>query len=115
MEASLQKERNVYPLPTFKKIWDKLKFSEADLLDLAEFLGDHPESGDLIQKTGGFRKLRWPAPGNKGKRSGARIIYYFKDCEGNVFLHFLYLKNRRSDLTEAQKKELKDISKTVYK
>lgn len=111
----MHKEINVYPLPTFRKIWDKLKFTEADLIDLAEYLESNPESGDVIQKTGGFRKLRWPAPGNKGKRSGARIIYYYKDREGNVFLHFLYLKNRKADLTEDQKKELKDIAKDLYK
>lgn len=85
------------------------------MIDLAEFLEGNPESGDVIQKTGGFRKLRWPAPGNKGKRSGVRIIYYYKDSEGNVFLHFLYLKNRKADLTEDQKKELKDIAKVLYK
>ena len=108
-------EINVYPLPTFKKIWDKLKFTEASLIDLAEFLEDNPESGDLIKKTGGFRKLRWPAPGNRGKRSGARIIYFYKDSVGNVFLHFLYLKNHRANLSEAQKKELKDKAKDLYK
>ena len=40
------------------------------------YLGLQPEAGDLIQNTGGVRKLRW-AVGSKGKRGGVRVVYYF--------------------------------------
>ena len=32
-----------------------------------------PDAGDVIEGTGGIRKLRWKLPGT-GKRGGARVI-----------------------------------------
>jgi len=43
--------------------------------ELQEALVKDPELGDLIQGTGGLRKVRWNLPA-RGKRGGARIIYY---------------------------------------
>ncbi|WP_395477551.1 hypothetical protein [Rickettsia endosymbiont of Pantilius tunicatus] len=43
----------------------------------------HPKSGDVIQGSGGLKKIRWTAKG-KGKRSGVRIIYYYKDKEDQI-------------------------------
>ena len=37
------------------------------------FLACVPQIGDVIQGTGGLRKVRW-ASGGKGKRSGVRVI-----------------------------------------
>ena len=39
------------------------------------FLAIQPDYGDLIQETGGLRKVRWRVRG-KGKRGGVRIIYF---------------------------------------
>ena len=35
-----------------------------------------PDIGDLIQGSGGLRKLRWRIAG-QGKRGGLRVIYYW--------------------------------------
>jgi hypothetical protein len=51
-------------------------FTTAEREALIWFLANHPEEGDLVQGTGGVRKLRWGARGH-GKRGGARVIYYF--------------------------------------
>lgn len=37
-----------------------------------------PETGDVIQGTGGLRKVRVAAKG-KGKKGGVRVIYYYFD------------------------------------
>jgi hypothetical protein len=38
---------------------------------------DNPEAGDVIEGTGGLRKLRHGDPRRgKGKRGGLRVIYY---------------------------------------
>lgn len=49
----------------------------ADEFDaLRVFLAVHPEAGVVIPGSAGARKLRWQAAG-RGKRGGARVIYYF--------------------------------------
>ena len=39
-------------------------------------LVENPEIGDLIQGSGGLRKIRWKLSG-RGKRGGVRVIYYW--------------------------------------
>jgi hypothetical protein len=51
------------------KIW-----SEAELAELVDYVAHNPEAGEVIQGTGGVRKLRWGKAGS-GKRGGARVIY----------------------------------------
>lgn len=43
---------------------------------LIDYLSANPTAGDLIQGTSGVRKLRWALQG-RGKRGGARVIYFF--------------------------------------
>jgi hypothetical protein len=63
----------VLQLPKFRARATKL--IGADGIDaLAIYLIDHSDAGDVIQGSGGVRKLRWAAKG-KGKRGGARITY----------------------------------------
>jgi len=66
-----------------------------------------PESGDLIQGSGGLRKILWNLPG-LGKRGGIRIIYYFDPPE-TVYLIFPYRKSRQEDLTKNQIKILSQL------
>jgi len=35
----------------------------------------YPNAGEVIQDTGGLRKVRWASAGG-GKRSGVRVIYF---------------------------------------
>lgn len=69
---------------------------------------ERPDAGDLIQGTGGLRKIRWSS-GNKGKRGGVRIIYYWKSVDDHIYLMTLYAKNEMSNLTEKEKKLLKQM------
>jgi hypothetical protein len=75
---------------------------------LQQALADQPELGDVIEGTGGFRKLRWPDPRRaKGRRGGLRLIYYFFESEQQIWLMTLYGKDEMTDLSPAQKKLLK--------
>ena len=67
-----------------------------------------PTKGDVIQGTGGLRKARVSSKG-KGKRGGARVIYYHFDRHNRFYLLTIYAKNEMSDLTTTQKKQLKDF------
>lgn len=75
---------------------------------LVGFVGAHPEDGDLIPETGGVRKLRWATEG-KGKSGSLRVIYYFCNEIIPVFLLTLYAKNQKSNLTKAERNELKKL------
>jgi hypothetical protein len=77
--------------------------------ELQSQLAAHPELGDLMPGTGGFRKLRWrDARRGKGRRGGLRIIYYFFLADQQIWLMTLYDKDEASDLTSKQKKALKN-------
>ena len=50
-------------------------WTDDELRGLQRFLLVTPTASDVIRGTRGLRKLRWAAPG-RGKRGGARVIYY---------------------------------------
>lgn len=72
------------------------------------FLARYPEAGDIIPDSGGVRKLRWMAKG-RGKRGGARVIYYFHDLSMPLVLFTAYAKNRKPDLSASERKELRKL------
>jgi hypothetical protein len=73
------------------------------------FLAHSPAAGDLIPGTGGFRKIRWADNRRgKGKRGGLRVIYYFFDEDGLIWLLTIYGKDEADDLTPAQKRQLRE-------
>jgi hypothetical protein len=67
-------------------------------------LGD-PLIGDLIPGGRGLRKMRVPLS-DRGKRGGARVIYYYWISRDTIYLLFAYSKSRRSDLTRDQLRRL---------
>ena len=66
-------------------------------------MAEHPLAGDLIPGTGGVRKLRFAASA-RGKRGGARVIYYYRDADMPLYALLVYPKNVKTDLTPADKK-----------
>ena len=75
---------------------------------LQEFLCESPDAGEIIQGTSGLRKLRWSLM-NKCKRGGLRIIYYWYPIKEHIYLFTLYKKSEIEDLSEKDKKILKEI------
>jgi hypothetical protein len=65
-----------------------------------------PEAGDLIAGSGGLRKVRMAARG-RGKRGGARAIYYWIAARSRIYMLLAYAKNERDDLSQAQIKLLR--------
>jgi len=59
----------------------------------------NPEAGDVMPGTGGASKFRWRASG-RGKRGGARVIYYY---------HNESAKNEKANLTKAEQNEMKAL------
>lgn len=74
-----------------------------------DYIAAHPLAGDIIQGTGGARKIRWANQVHQGKRSGARIIYYYYDQTVPIFLFTAYAKNQKDNLTAAEKKAISKV------
>lgn len=75
---------------------------------LQEALITRPAMGDLIQGTGGLRKIRWKQ-GGQGKRGGIRVIYYLVSERDNLYMLYVYPKSKQENLTPEQKKDLRSI------
>ncbi len=67
----------------------------------------HPEKGDLIPGSGGLRKIRWFGKG-RGKRGGVRIIYYYKNRQGQIWLLTIYAKNEDENIPLSILKRIKE-------
>ena len=94
-------------LPIFLKCAGEL-FSDEDLRVLQNTLLENPLAGDLIPGGRGLRKLRVPLSG-RGKRGGARIIYYCWVSKEQCYLVYAYAKNVAADLTKAQLSRLAEV------
>lgn len=96
-------------LPVFTRVAADL-FDDEALQGIQEILLADPEAGDMIPSGGGLRKLRVPLPG-RGKRGGARVIYYWWPRRKHCYLVYAYAKNEQSDLTRDQLKQLARLMK----
>ena len=98
-------------LPAFERHRERY-LDDAGFGQLQETLMIHPEAGDLIEGSGGLRKLRFAdARRAKGKRGGLRVIYYFWTGGPEFWLFTLYNKDDMADLTAKQRAALKDLVK----
>lgn len=98
--------------PIFTKlVADTLQDEEYRLLQVS--LVDRPDAGSIIPGSGGVRKLRWMVTG-RGKRGGARIIYYWFVKNDVILLLYLYPKNIQDNLTPGQLHQLKTIVEEGY-
>jgi hypothetical protein len=96
------------PFGTFRHEY----WTDDDLRALQSFLLVSPDAGDLIRGGAGLRKLRWSAQG-RGKRGGARVIYYWHVPRRHIYLIYGYVKSKREDLTAQQVKVLAELMKDL--
>ena len=69
-----------------------------------------PQVGDVIEGTGGLRKVRFADKSRgKGKRGGLRVIYYWWVSGEQFWLFTVYNKDEMDDLSAAQRKLLKGL------
>ncbi len=74
------------------------------------YLALNPRAGEVIQGTGGLRKVRWSVPG-AGKRGGVRVIYFHVAAQSQLRLLLIYRKGVKDDLTAAEKKTLRKLNR----
>jgi hypothetical protein len=84
-------------------------WSNAERAEFIDFIARNPEAGDVIQDTGGVRKVRWTRQGS-GKRGGVRVIYFYLHMEAPLYLLMVYAKARREDLSSDQKSAVQELA-----
>jgi hypothetical protein len=94
--------------PVFDRLWNDMGLSDEDLRQLQNMLLKNPFIGDIIQGTGGARKIRSALP-NIGKSGGIRIIYFDITHLGKLLLILCYPKSKQDDLTHEQKKQVRAV------
>ena len=99
-------------LPSFQNAWRSLGLTDGDLRRLQEELLADPQRGNVIQGTGGIRKVRFSLE-NQGKSGSVRVIYVdFVVCE-KLYLLTAYPKSEKDNLTKAERNELKKLVKIL--
>jgi hypothetical protein len=74
----------------------------------------HPDKGNIVQGSGGIRKIRLGLTG-RGKRGGARILYYWAKNKDQIYMLFAYEKNEMTDLSKNQLSILKKMVEVEFK
>lgn len=97
--------------PVFTKLITEL-LPDEDYRLLQDDIAKNPHAGDLIPGGGGIRKLRFALPG-KGKRGGARLIYYWQVSKHKTYMLLAYAKAKTEDLEQEQKAVLKALVKEL--
>jgi hypothetical protein len=94
-------------LPAFSRYRDDY-LDDDEFRGLQETMMKDPDAGDVIEGTGGLRKLRYgDARRGKGKRGGLRVIYDWWGGGSQFWLFTLYDKDEMQDLSAREKKALK--------
>lgn len=94
--------------PTFTRQISAL-LTDEEYREFQLYLAANPGVGVRIKGGGGIRKTR-VALGSRGKRGGARVIYYWAIREDLILLLYCYPKNVTADLTP---KQVAQLAKTV--
>jgi hypothetical protein len=77
-------------------------------LAIVTWVAANPSDGDVIEGTGGARKLRFAGKG-RGKSGGYRVITFYSGPNIPVFLLNIFSKNEKTDLPPKERQELKVI------
>lgn len=86
----------VIETPTFQKQVAKV-WNEAERHDFIAWIAANAEAGDVIPGADGARKVRWSVQG-KGKRGGARVIYFNLSADEIVLLVAVYAKADKGNM-----------------
>ena len=103
----------IYTEP-FKRSWKAMGLSDDDAKLLEEVLLENPKAGDVIEGTGGARKIRIQMEG-RGKSGGGRVIYVDVFEKEKLYLLLAYPKNVQDNMTPEQKKQVKKLVDAIKK
>ena len=94
--------------PAFLSDARSLGLPDAERLAIVTWIAANPAAGQVIEATGGARKVRFAGKG-KGKSGGYRVITFFTGTGIPVFLLNIFAKNEKTDLTRKERGVLKTV------
>jgi hypothetical protein len=101
-------------MATFTKAWEHHGLSDEALRALEDEILLNPIAGNVIQGTGGLRKMRFAAPGSqRGKSSGFRVCYVDFSEFGFIFLVTIYTHNEKDNLSATEKRAAANFIETA--
>ena len=103
--------QTIAELPEYQRRASTL-LTSSERTAIVNYLAVHPRSGDLIQGTGGIRKLRWKRQG-MGKSGGVRIIYYYHSELIPLYLLTVFGKNEKDNLNKSERNLLAKLTKEL--
>lgn len=77
--------------------------------DFIDYIAHNPTAGNVIQGTGGARKIRWASIEHKGKSGGSRVVYYYHDTQVPIFLLAVFGKNAQENIAQKERNQLKKM------
>jgi hypothetical protein len=115
MYALIQRMRLTFiQTTTFASRWRQFRLTDEDLQALEQQLMKQPDAGDVMQGTGGLRKVRFAPPSSRTGKSGAfRVGYvYFRTAEAIVLL-VIFAKSDQASLNAAEKARFKKVIESL--
>ena len=100
--------QSVIETPDYLADAKRAGLSQDEREEIVEYIARNPEAGDLIQGSGGARKVRFAVKG-KGKSGGVRIITFFGGKDIPVFLMNVFSKGERANLSDAEVNALRSV------
>jgi hypothetical protein len=101
----------VVETPLFVRQADDV-WTDTEREEFVDYIARNPDAGDVIQDTGGVRKVRWRRQGT-GKRGGVRVTYFYYNPTTPLFLLMVYAKALREDVTPEAKKAVAEFAARI--
>ncbi|MFA6664404.1 MAG: type II toxin-antitoxin system RelE/ParE family toxin [Lachnospiraceae bacterium] len=95
-------------VPTFTKKWISMGFTDDDLVELQNILLNDPGTGNIMEGTGGLRKMRFAFKG-KGKSGSARVCYVDFAAFEKIYLLQVFSKDEKANLSKEEKNSVKKM------
>ena len=98
--------------PTYLRRAKDAGMSEAEMKAAVDQVAFDPTAGDVIQGSGGCRKVRVAGRG-KGKSGGYRVVTLYGGAHMPAFLLWVLSKGSRGNFTDAETAQMRSAAKAT--
>ena len=104
--------RTFIEVPLFTKRWKEIGLDDEELQAFQIMLLKDPESGPIMEGTGGIRQVRFPME-PRGKSGRVRVCYTDFAEDEVIYLIMAFEKKDQENLTAEEKNVLKKLVKSL--